>query len=198
MIKICLIGPVDKRIIAYPLIKVLDNIGKTLVVTDDANFRRFSDDYGNDFAFGRSEALVVRNVQEIESKEKIPNMSGFDFVVFVTTNELIKDSDLIVYCHGANRSLVTPDVLEELEGIEYKEVLLSNVKNTDKNVLKVPVVTETIDYVWKCEEAKVFLPSQSKTIAGPAKHLFGDLVKNYKNKEVSGGFAEILAKRGVK
>ena len=42
MRQIQLIGPVDKRAVAYPLFKICDVLGKTLVVTDDANFRRFA------------------------------------------------------------------------------------------------------------------------------------------------------------
>lgn len=54
MRQIQLVGPIDKRVIAYPLFKICDNLGKVLVITDDTNFRRFSDDYSNEFTDRKS------------------------------------------------------------------------------------------------------------------------------------------------
>ena len=64
MRKICLLGGVDKRAIAYPLIKVLMFMGKTLVVADDGVYRRFSDDYALRFNYQNSDFIISPLIDE--------------------------------------------------------------------------------------------------------------------------------------
>ena len=71
MRQIELVGPVDKRVIAYPLFKICDVLGKVLVITDDANFRRFSENYSdNEFTVGRSDFVITPDISKAIIEEQ--------------------------------------------------------------------------------------------------------------------------------
>ena len=82
MKQIQLVGPVDKRAIAYPLFKMCDTMGKTLVVTDDANFRRFSDDYSNEFTLGRSDFVITNDISQAIIGDLGVKLNTYDYVIF--------------------------------------------------------------------------------------------------------------------
>ena len=114
MRQIQLVGPIDKRCIAYPLFKICDNLGKVLVITDDTNFRRFSDDYSNEFTVGRSDFYVMNMVNK-ESVESLGlRLSSYDYVLIITTNQIIEGNDNLVYCHGQNELICSEDVLDDI------------------------------------------------------------------------------------
>lgn len=175
MKQICLIGPVDKRVVAYPLLKVIDIAGKVLVVTDDANFRRFSDDYSLQFTFGRSDYIILNEITPFAIEEAGFKVLNYDYVLYVTTNTLIENNDILVYCHGDNKSICTSDILDILaDRDDYKEVLLSQVKNNVKSIPKIDISKETMGYVWSCEEYKEFLPCKNVELVKTSVELFSE------------------------
>lgn len=177
MKKICLIGPVDKRAMVYPLIKLLDLTGKTLVVSDDGNFRKFDDEFEPVFTKGRVDFKIIPIVNDEEIR--IINTVGYDYVVYVVSNLLVPDCDKYVYCHSLNKGICTPDVIETLEDKveDYKDVLITPSVVKDKNVLKLGVDKDTIGYVWGCEEANAFLPCKSIKITKLIAYLFSDVLE---------------------
>lgn len=166
MKKICLIGPVDKRIIAYPLIKCLIHLGRTLIVTDDGVYRRFDDEYSTNFTYSQSEFLIVPMVNEDLENEINEKNVGFDYVLYITTNEL-PESDVIIYCHGVEKSFCSKPVLDVLEDKECGEVYItfSRVEiPKGSNTIRIEPIRDLMAYVFECEEKKEFLPTKSSML----------------------------------
>lgn len=173
MKKICLIGPVDKRVLAYPLLKVLDLTGKTLVITDDSNIRRLADDYSKEFTIGRVDVKVVTDISNIVT---IDNSSDYDYILYMSTNELVPNCDSVVYCHSLNKAIGSPDVLSALEGVEHKSVAITPSVIKDKNTLKISVDKGSIGYVWYCEETKLFCECKDAKLSKAVAFLFSDVL----------------------
>lgn len=180
MRQIQLVGPVDKRPIAYSLFKLCDTMGKTLVITDDANFRRFADNYENEFTLGRSDFMIVNDIsQELISSLDI-KLNSYDYVIYINTNDLIDKNDCLVYCHGQSELICTEDTLDFLEGTEHFEILISAKKPSDKNknksaeksALFLAVDVKNFGYVWECEENKMFMPCKSAELGKLCTHMF--------------------------
>lgn len=163
MKRVCILGPIDKRVLVYPLIKVLELTGKTLVVTDDACFRRFAPDLGLDFECGQAKFVIRPKVNEGVLTEVGLSEDAFDYVVYVTTDELILNCDSTVYCHGVNKSMLSEDNLEFLGDIKYKEIIISPNKIPEKeensvvNPIKVNILKDMLHYVFTCEENRSFM-----------------------------------------
>lgn len=175
MKQIQLVGPVDKRAVAYPLFKLCDVLGKTLVVTDDANFRRFADNYENEFTVGRSDFYVVNDVSQAIVSDLGLKLNAYDYVIFITTNILIDNNDVLVYCHGNSRLVCGEDVIDYLENLEHSDVTISTRKPKSKESKDDVFLTadgKIFGYVWDCEEAKRFIPCGSPDLVKLCSHLF--------------------------
>lgn len=172
MKSICLIGGVDKRVISYPLIKCLGLIGKTLVITDDGVYRRFGDNYETEFEIGQTEfkvmTVIPKNVDDLGI-----NLNNYDYVVYITTNELIH-SDKVVYCHGVEKAIAPPDVLSVLDGIEHVDITLTMSK-VEKGTLSIGYSKEAMGYICNCEEYKEFVPCNGASFTTLMDTLFGDI-----------------------
>lgn len=166
MKKICLIGPVDKRAISYPLIKTLIFLGKTLIVTDDGIYRRFDEEYNNRFSFENSEFIVTHNIKDEEVKREIEQISSsFDYVLYITTNELPEDCDKIVNCKGVDKGFVSRSVEKEIEKSEHIEVYVTFSKLSDSSLLKIEPNKSTLSYLAECEDKKEFLSTKDASFA---------------------------------
>ena len=176
MRQIQLVGPVDKRVIAYPLFKMCDTMGKTLVVTDDANFRRFADNYENEFTVGRSDFIVVNDIAETVAGDLGLKLGSYDYVLFINTNTLIDNNDCLVYCHGSSQLICSDDVLDCLEGVEHSEITISAQKPKDKKENFLSVEGKAFAYVWECEENKMFMPCKHPELAKICNSLFSSVL----------------------
>lgn len=190
MRQIQLVGPVDKRVIAYPLFKICDTIGKVLVITDDANFRRFSDDYSNEFTVGRSDFYICNDISESIMAELGLRLSSYDYVIFINTNKLLQGNDCTVYCHGQSQLICSEDVIDDLDTVEHMNVTISTSKPKEKNELFCSVTSGGLSYVWSCEENKYFLPCKNQDLAKLSAYLFAQVL-GFDSKE---NFASTLAK----
>ncbi len=174
MKQIQLIGPVDKRSVAYPLFKLCDVVGKTLVVTDDANFRRFSDNYSNDFTLGRSDFVIVNDVSQSIITDLALKLNQYDYVIFITTNTLIDNNDCLIYCHGSSNLVCSEDTLDYLDSLEHFDVTISTHKPIGKGNIFLSLDKSIFAYVWECEENKFFVPCKNSELAKLCVHLFGN------------------------
>lgn len=175
MKQIQLVGPVDKRAVAYPLFKICDILGKTLVITDDANFRRFSEDYSNEFTLGRSDFVISNDISQSIIGDLAVKLNTYDYVIFINTNDLIDNNDCLVYCHGSSNLICGEDTLDYLEALEHFDVTISThkpSKKNDKNEIFLSADGKTFGYVWDCEEAKMFVPCKNAELVKLANHLF--------------------------
>ncbi len=177
MKKICIVGPIDKRVVVYPLIKVADLVGKLLVVTDDANFRRFGDDFEKEFNRGNSDFLILNDIDDDEILEnKGFRVANYDFIIYITTKSLIKDCDKYVYCHGMSKTVLPEKTLFELDKVEHTEVYITQSVLKEKGIIKVGVDKVTMGYVWGCEESRSFVPLKDSNMAKISSFLFADYI----------------------
>ena len=180
MKKICLIGPVDKRVLAYPLLKILDLTGKTLVVTDDSNFRKFSDNYSMSYSIGRADVRIVNNINsddfDIKSLDLSVKLDEYDYILYITTNELISGCDSVVYCHSLNKAMCTEDVLSVLEGVEHKDVTITTGVIKEKGILSITLDKNSLKYIWCCEETKLLCECKDANICKSVAYLFSEVL----------------------
>lgn len=156
---LALLGATDKRAISYPLIKVLMHLGRTLIVTDDGLYRRFDEDYNTNFDFENSEFLIIPKLED-EHKELINQKSkSFEYVLYITTNEIPDNASKIVYCRGIDKGLASISTLRQIEDSEFIEVLVTFDKVADKKALKIVPSIKQYKYFSQCEDRKEFLDS---------------------------------------
>lgn len=157
MKKFCFIGPADKRLVIYPLLRCLSFMGKTLVITDNPMFKRFSDDYNTDFELGTIEFKIIPKLDEQYSSE-IKIHSSVDYVIYDLLNELPKgDIDKIFYCHGINKCICREDVIQCLKGKECVDVYITMSKVKDMNSFHLKYTKDYMSYVCECEENREFV-----------------------------------------
>lgn len=197
MRQIQVIGPVDKRVILYPLFKICNTMGKVLFITDDANFRRFAENYENEFTVSRSDFIITNDITGRIIEDLGGKLSSYDYVIFSTTNNLINENDLTVYCHGNSQLICTDDTLDNLMDVEHSEVVISTKKpviskddTEKKNIQYVAVDGKSMSYVWECEENKYFVPCKSPTLVPICAYLFSQILGISSKEE----FAKIMAK----
>ena len=181
MRQIQLLGPVDKRAIAYPLFKVCDLVGKTLVVTDDANFRRFGENFEREFTLGRSDFVIVNDVSKAILEDLGVRLGTYDYVIFITTNELIDSNDCLVYCHGSEELVCDETNLDYLEAIEHLDVTISTKKPKKEKGEKstgayLAVDTKSFAYIWECEESKMFVSCKHPELTKLSAYLFASVI----------------------
>lgn len=171
MRSLLLIGAVDKRGVSYPVLKVMMTLGRVLVLTDDAMYRRFDEDYGMDFGFENSHFIIQPQITQdfVDSIKHITDM--FDYVVYITTNEVIK-ADKTLYLRGINRAILGNDAMEELEAVEHAEVFVTYAKLANPKLLKIAPTKSQIEYFNECEDSKEFLATKDLTYVGLLATLF--------------------------
>lgn len=189
MRQIELIGPVDKRAIAYPLFKICDTMGKVLVVTDDANFRRFADNYENEFTLGRSDFIVTNDVTQPFIDDIQGKFSSYDYVIIISTKDIIENTDCLVYCHGSSQMVCDETVIDNLENIEHTDVTISAQKPKTKGETFLSIESKGFKYIWDCEENKRFIPCQHPDLVRLNSYLFAQVLGVSKEE-----YASIIAK----
>lgn len=101
MAVISIFGKIDKRILAFPLIRAYSMTGQTIVITDDGCFKNL---YHTSGATGRIDGVKLVVLNELP-----PDLSditeGYQNVIYVLSDvaEIPADSTLI--CHGDDKSL---------------------------------------------------------------------------------------------
>lgn len=178
MYSICLIGGVDKRVIAYPLLKCLGLMGKTLVIADNSVYRRFGENYETDFELGQLGFKVLPVIPKDVTELDI-NVDIYDYVLYITTNEVIV-SDKVVYCHGLEKAIASPKVLNALEGMDIKDITLTMGK-VEKGTLAIGYSKEAMGYICSCEEHKDFVPCTGVSFSTLMVELFDDVFKMSKD-----------------
>ena len=176
MRQIELIGPVDKRAVAYPLFKICDVLGKTLVITDDANFRRFGEKFETEFTLGRSDFIISRDISQSIIEEFGLKMANYDYVIFISTDNLISGNDLTVYCHGVNQMVCDDVTLDIMETVEHLDVTISSKKPKEKNETFISIEGKGMKYIWDCEENRHFIPCNHPDIARISAFLFTNVL----------------------
>lgn len=189
MRQIELLGPVDKRAIAYPLFKICDTMGKVLVITDDANFRRFADNYELEFTVGRSDFVITNDITKAFIEDLGSRLSNYDFVLIIATNLLLEGNDCLVYCHGKSQMVCDEKTLDCLEEMEFSDVTISAQKPKAKGETFLSIEAKGMKYIWDCEENKRFIPCKHPDLVRLNSYLFAQILGVSKEE-----YANIVAK----
>lgn len=171
---ISIVGNVDKRVVAYPLMRALAVQGKTTVVTDDTSFKRLYLEDSNNGVISNVNVIIVEKV----TKESIDLMSDNSEEVinkvFISNNYIYEGSDKTIILRGIDRSMsilrdIDEDDLEDTEEIKNNEeeeiqkvfeIVVTTVGEDKKKVdkKKVTLITgEDLKYLWDIEENKELL-----------------------------------------
>lgn len=168
MAVVSMVGRVDKRILALPLIRACSIDGKTLVYTDDSNLKNL---YQGRIDFGGIENVDINfdlNPEELQEE----NFSN-DFVkhvFYVYSDYRFPESDIVIHCNNYNRKTLY-DAEQVLESEHYEvekpknqhEIFFSSIpmkKNSNVIVLK----PEYYNYLVETEEKKELQILKDKTI----------------------------------
>lgn len=173
--EILLYGVADKRFIAYPLLKVVKELGKVLVVSDDGCFRRFSDEGLLQFSLGAIDFIVSSDYNSIADEvEKVKHQ--YNYILYVLGNEIPKGVKKLINIKGVNKYF--HDLENERsfhvdnDGIDIVDVVVSFNKLNDKDVLLLTPSKSLIEYVYNCEDSKDFLPTKDTSYASMLQTFF--------------------------
>lgn len=98
---ISIFGKVDKRILAFPLIRALSMTGQTIVITDDGNFRNLYHDNGPTGMIDGVKIMVVNDPHTDMSKI----IREYQNVIYILTDRIEIDANCTLLCHGDDKSL---------------------------------------------------------------------------------------------
>ena len=176
--KVSIIGNIDKRVIAYPLMRALAINGKTAVFTDDGSFKRLYVNDGNSGVIDNVEVYVTPEVNIDSDKDIDKTSEEIMHELFVSDSFVYPDSDATIIVRGIDRSMsILRDVEEEEEeDIEFED----DDKLEEEKQTKFEVVVSTsnehkikgvkalgpdiLKYLWDTEEYKTLLKVKDKTL----------------------------------
>lgn len=176
--KVSIIGNIDKRVIAYPLMRALAINGKTAVFTDDGSFKRLYVNDGNSGVIDNVEVYVTPEVNIDSDKDIDKTSEEIMHELFVSDSFVYPDSDATIIVRGIDRSMsILRDVEEEEEeDIEFEdddkleeekqtkfEVVVST--SNEHKIKGVKVLgPDILKYLWDTEEYKTLLKVKDKTL----------------------------------
>lgn len=101
MAVVSIFGKVDKRILAFPLIRAFSMTGHTIVITDDGNFKNLFHTSGTT---GQIDGVRVLVINELPS-ELTGITEGYQNVIYVLSDRAEIQADCTLLCHGNDQSL---------------------------------------------------------------------------------------------
>lgn len=114
-------GNVDKRILVLPLLRGLSQTGETLLVTDDPNYLRGTNEAQ---IMGAIKVLFDYNITDdtVEDYE-----DGVDYinVVYDTMSFIPREYDKLVVCRHKDRQLTPNSVLEKVDEVDKNGDIVS-------------------------------------------------------------------------
>lgn len=178
-----IVGPIDKRMVVYPLMKAATLAGKVLLIGDDPNLCRFCEGFAFEGSLDKSDIRIVPELNNLIVQTYVERSEqSYDYVIAVSTSALLKDVNTFVYCHGGGYAMIEPEKLDTLgEEFEYPDVLISMTRPTAKGVKYLTPSSDTMGYVWSCEEARSFVPCKVRSLADLSAELFASALSMDKN-----------------
>lgn len=175
MKKILLTGKADKRIIAYPLMYYANNSGKTLVVTDDPNYRRLFEGYGTEGDIDNIHIEIhplFAEDYDVTPDIKRAEDESYDTIIFIMDahrEDKIFDRT-IIFAHQCATFL----------GADIEEVIedTPNVTVISAGIGKMPAPEKTKPFVWNVNDfAYITIVEETRTLAAPKDKRILDLIK---------------------
>lgn len=168
MAVVSIVGRVDKRIVALPLIRACSIDGRTIVYTDDSNLKNIC--LGR-HDFVNKENLVIRYDLSPEGLNQEAMEDGFiKYIFYVYSDYKLLDADVVIQCNNYSRNVLS-EIGRVREDTEYGVEKEENVKElffSMNPVKKAPNVIvlrpEYYNYLFETEEKKELLILKDKAI----------------------------------
>lgn len=165
---VSLVGRVDKRIVALPLIRACSIDGRTIVFTDDSNLKNVS--LGKQDFVSKENLEVCHNLDPEGIKQQVMENNFIKHIFYVYSDYTLLEADVVIQCNNytSNTQSELGRVCEELEyGVErqenVKEVFFSmNPVKKEPNVIVLK--PEYYNYLNETEVKKELLILKDKTV----------------------------------
>lgn len=123
---ITLTGNVDKRVIAYPLLKAMSIVGPTGVISDDTSLKRLYRDKGWK---GRVDCIDIALTLDFEQDYEVL-FDDFGNVhtnyLFITDNFIPPRSNFVLMCRGITESSFLQEIQDEVEEKKGEVLILTS------------------------------------------------------------------------
>lgn len=197
MVRLTITGKGDKRVFAYPLMKVLALMGRTCVITDDIAYSRMfragTGHYELDIDTKKKrrkgklyESMEVYIIPDMDGCNKIADekeKEGFDTVLFITDTQLPPSSKYLVLA-SLSMDFLGVKVDEFLSLNEDKAISMAVMATTSLNkkywlaqgVTPFTWTEARMMYPYKVEESRNLLEFGDKEILGYLCQVFGSTI----------------------
>lgn len=166
---VSIIGNIDKRVIAYPLMRALAIQGKTAVITDDSSFNRLYLEDSNKGQISNVDILIKDSIKENSDNELDEKSEEIVNKLFISKTFVHPKSDKTIIVRGVDRSMSVLRDIDEDDDIEDDEEEITKTEEEVQKVFEVIVSTEQpqekvknlqlltgddFKYIWDTEERK--------------------------------------------
>lgn len=147
--KIGLLGYTDKRLITYPLLKILQALGETIVITDNRHFLRMVGD--------NEHLLNIRIVVTSDTPDEVWEEIGqepddFDYIVYDIRETFPSDVDLYFHIRGSEKLDDGEDMfLDCIDEYTKIKIAYDGKGSMDKETTVFPVTSLSVAYVESVE-----------------------------------------------
>jgi hypothetical protein len=156
---ISIFGKIDKRILAFPLIRACSMTGQTIVITDDGNFKNL---YHKSGSTGKIDGVQILVLNELPS-DLSEMTKEYQNVIYVLSDEAELQADCSLLCHGDDKSLMDKRNKRIGKGKESKLIdvflRMSPLKTNGNQIILKPYYYR---YLVETEEKKEFLILKDK------------------------------------
>lgn len=161
MAVISIFGKVDKRILAFPLIRAFSMTGHTIVITDDGNFKNL---YHANGTTGQIDGVKILVLNELPL-ELSAITEDYQNVIYVLSDITEIQADSTLLCHGDDQSLIGRGIksTEKKKDNNFVDVFLrmTPLKAKANQIILKPLYYR---YLVETEEKKEFLILKDKKI----------------------------------
>lgn len=171
MVNLAIVGKADKRLLAYPLMKTLALMGRSVVLTDDAAYRRLYPGMGNQGMINDVEVRIVKDFPDGLPDDflSVAEEGGYDYALYLTEGYIPSDAKKVVALCSPSHTFLGSSLEGLVEDSDYIFASLT-VNEKPKGYWNAPVTQilwkpEFIQYVCETEERRCLAPLKDKAVS---------------------------------
>lgn len=171
MVSLAIVGKADKRILAYPLMKTLALMGRTVVLSDDAAYRRLYSGMGDRGVIDDVEIRIVKEFPDGLPGDfvNVAEDGGYDYALYLTEGYIPPDAKRVVALCSPSHTFLGSSLEGLVEDSDYIFASLTVIEKP-KGYWNVPVTQilwkpEFIQYVCETEERRRLAPLKDKAVS---------------------------------
>lgn len=168
MAVVSIVGRVDKRIVALPLIRACSIDGRTIVYTDDSNLKNIC--LGRHDFVSKENLEICYDLSPEELNQQTMEDGFIKHIFYVYSDYKLLDADVVIQCNNYNRN-VQSEIGRVCEDSEYGVEKEENVKELYFSMIPVKKAPNVIvlrpeyyNYLLETEEKKELLILKDKAI----------------------------------